>query len=238
MMRQSQNSASRQPGILVVDDERPIVDLLTRYLAQHGFRALGAYTAAEARERVQADPHVAVMITDVRMPGESGLALAEELVRERPDAAALEVVLITGAGIGEHAPAALASQGFEVLRKPFRPSEVAAAVSRALATAEQRRRAAPAGATATEDADEQAPEVVAPRASPEALRAPLMPIIAAAEALVAASAEDAGETREQVRRIHEAALRLLALIDDPDAPSGRSMRDRAERPGDTLGGVQ
>ncbi|PWS34187.1 hypothetical protein DFH01_26535 [Falsiroseomonas bella] len=225
MIRQAEKSAPRLPGILVVDDERQIVDLLTRYLAQHGYRALGAYSAAEARERVLADPRIAVMITDVRMPGESGLALSEELIRHRPDAAALEVVLITGAGIGEHAPAVLAAQGFEILRKPFRPSEMVAAVARALATSEQRRRAAPAGEPALAGFAEE--QMAAPSPPPAGLRAPLMPIIAAAEALVEASAPDEAETREQVRRIHAAALRLLAMIDESEASSDHAggMRD-------------
>jgi DNA-binding response OmpR family regulator len=231
MNRQAEKSAPRLPGILVVDDERQIVDLLTRYLAQHGYRALGAYSAAEARERVLADARIAVMITDVRMPGESGLALSEELIRHRPDSAALEVVLITGAGIGEHAPAVLAAQGFEILRKPFRPSEMVAAVARALATSEQRRRAAPAQAPAlTGFAEEQA---MAPAPPSAGLRGPLMPLIAAAEALVEASTLDEAETREQVRRIHAAALRLLAMIDESEGSGehARPLHDAASARG-------
>jgi response regulator RpfG family c-di-GMP phosphodiesterase len=181
---------------------------------------------------VQADPRVAVLITDVRMPGESGLALAEELIRDRPDSAALEVVLITGAGIGEHAPAVLAAQGFELLRKPFRPSEMVAAVSRALTTSEARRRAAPAAsladaATLAGFAEEQMPAPAPPAPAPGDLREPLMPIIAAAEALVRASALDEAETREQVRRIHAAALRLLAMIDETETAADPPEREPA-----------
>jgi DNA-binding response OmpR family regulator len=232
MLRQGQKTAPRLPGILVVDDERQIVDLLTRYLVQHGFRAVGAYDAAEARERVRSDLRIAVIVSDVRMPGESGVALAEELVRDRSDAAALEVVLITGADLAEAAPTALSSQGFEILHKPFRPSEMAAAVTRALATSERRRRAAMAEAPVAETASASTADAMVPATGPEALRAPLLPIIAAAEALVAAAALDEAETREQARRIHAAALRLLAMIEENHALASSSSSDQRDDPSD------
>jgi FixJ family two-component response regulator len=227
-MRQPGKAQTRGPGILVVDDERQIVELLTRYLVQHGFHALGAYSAAEAREKVRGDNRIAVLISDVRMPGESGLALAEELVRERGDAAALEVVLITGAGLGDGGPEPVLAPAFEILRKPFRPSEMAAAVNRALAASERRRSKAAAEARRAAPTGTEAPPPEGPP-SAEALRAPLLPILAAAEALVEAAALDEAETREHARRIREAALRLLALIEDrpgeaPDEPGDAEAR--------------
>jgi hypothetical protein len=125
----------------------------------------------------------------------------------------------------------LAAQGFELLRKPFRPSEMVAAVSRALTTSEARRRAAPLPEPAglAGFAEAQAPGPTPPAAAPGDLRAPLMPIIAAAEALVRAAALDEAETREQVRRIHAAALRLLAMIDETEAAADPAERQRAPR---------
>lgn len=199
-----------QPAILVVDDERPIVDLLTRYLRQHGCRAVGAYSAAEARQKVAADPAIAVVVSDVRMPGQSGLALAEELMCGRAEADAIEIVLISGASIGEGNGTAWRERAFDVLLKPFRPSEVATVAGRALAACRERR--ARAGLA------EAMPRIAAPKrrltpATLSALRQPLLPILAAAEALATGAAADVAEARGQAQRIREGAMQLLALID-------------------------
>lgn len=211
-MAQPGEMPERQPAILVVDDERPIVDLLTRYLGQHGLRALGAYSAEEARRMVSADASIAVMVSDVRMPGQSGLALAEELLRGRPGATALEVVLISGAGL-EDAAASWPHQAFDVLRKPFRPRDVVAVARRALAAAEERRgRAATAPPRAA----------VLPASALAALRAPLLPILSAAEALATGAALDLAEARDQVQRIREGALHLLAALDAAEAEAAET----------------
>jgi FixJ family two-component response regulator len=224
-------------GILVVDDERQIVDLLTRYLAQHGVRASGAYAAAEALRMVAADPTIGVVLTDVRMPGLSGLLLAEELLRDRPESQALEVVLVTGAIAGEPGIEAFGRRAFDVLRKPFRPSEVASVVGRALAAGEERRQrarqAAPAQAMLPAG-PEPACGCVTLRSSPlseatlEALRAPLLPVLAAAEKLANAPRLNAAEARVQAERIRSGAEALLALIDAADhAPDPGSAQSAA-----------
>ena len=69
--------------ILVVDDDARLRGLLSRYLAEHGFRVTTAENAAEARGKlrfVQPD----LMVLDVMMPGETGLELTESL-RARAD---------------------------------------------------------------------------------------------------------------------------------------------------------
>jgi CheY-like chemotaxis protein len=202
-------------GVLVVDDERPIVDLLTRYLGQHGFRAVGAYSPDQARELVLSDPAIGVVISDVRMPGQSGLALAEELLASRPDSAALEVVLISGAGLPESGGhEAAVARAFDVLRKPFRPSEVASAAGRALRRAEARRQ----GAARAIASDSQRPpsadalqQLMA--AISEGLRGPLMPMLAGAEQIAHGPALPEAELRALARRIREDGLRLLAMLD-------------------------
>jgi CheY-like chemotaxis protein len=206
---------SAPSGVLVVDDERPIVDLLTRYLGQHGFRAVGAYSPDQARQLVLSDPAIGVVISDVRMPGQSGLALAEELLASRPDSEALEVVLISGAGLPEGgAHDATVARAFDVLRKPFRPSEVASAAGRALKSAEARRQGAarpvasdslrPPGAEALQ-------QLMA--AVTEGLRGPLMPMLAGAEQIAHGPALPEAELRALARRIREDGLRLLAMLD-------------------------
>jgi FixJ family two-component response regulator len=205
-------------GVLVVDDERPIVDLLTRYLGQHGFRALGAYSPDQARELVLSDPAIGVVISDVRMPGQSGLALAEELLAARADAEALEIVLISGAGLPEGSHVATIARAFDVLRKPFRPSEVAAAARRALKSAETRRNKAALGLSS--DTLRAIPpgrlqEAIGTVA--EGLRGPLLPLLAAAEAIAHGPMMPEAELRAAARGIREEGLRLLALLDAASA---------------------
>lgn len=215
------NGACSTPaGVLVVDDEKPIVDLLTRYLGQHGFRAIGAYSSENAREIVRQDPAIGVVISDVRMPGQSGLALAEELLRARPDTEALEIVLISGAGLPEGVHDATIARAFDVLRKPFRPSEVASAAGRALKSAEARRLSAlrgpePDGLRPIDpDRLRQAIGTVA-----EGLRGPLLPILATAEAIATGPLMSEAELRAAAWRVREEGLRLLGMLDAvTDAP--------------------
>jgi DNA-binding NtrC family response regulator len=199
-------------GILIVDDENEIVDLLTLYLGQQGLRALGAATAEAGLAAVCADPAIGVLVTDLRMPGLSGPALAEEVFRNRPEAEALEVVLITGAGEGDPALEAFRDKAFAVLRKPFRPSAVAAAVGRARDAAALRRRAVQApgeAATATDDAN-RARCLAATLAK---LRPPLGPLLATAEALATGPVPSETALRAQAGLIRDAVREMLALVD-------------------------
>jgi DNA-binding NtrC family response regulator len=206
-------------GVLIVDDERPIVDLLKLYLGQQGLRVRGAYTPEEAVEAVRADPVVGVVITDLRMPGMSGPALADELLRDRGEAQAMELVVITGAGAGDPALEALRGLAFEVLRKPFRPTEVAGAVGRAMASAGQRRRDARGAADAAQgSAGPGRAELVATMLLD--LRGPLGPLLAEAQALATAPPQDAAELRARAQRLHDAARRIAALLDEAEAAFG------------------
>lgn len=212
-------TADNALGVLIVDDERSIVDLLKLYLGQQGFRVGGAYTPEDAVEAVRADPGVGVVITDLRMPGMSGPALADELLRDRGEAEAMELVVITGAGAGDPALEAFRGLAFEVLRKPFRPSEVAAAVTRAMAASSQRRRDAQIAAGSSHGgAGPARAQLVA--AMLLDLRTPLRPLLAEAEALATAPLTDQALLRDRARRVHDAARRIATLLDEAEAAFG------------------
>ena len=71
------------PHVLVVDDHRDIRELLSRYLAQHGFRVSAAEDAAAAR-RILKSAAIDLVVLDVMMPGESGCVakiISKRLVR-------------------------------------------------------------------------------------------------------------------------------------------------------------
>src|ERR1041384_2226859 len=63
------------PHLLVVDDDRRIRDLLSRFLSREGYRVTTAGTAAEARAKLEG-LSFDLLILDVMMPGESGVELA------------------------------------------------------------------------------------------------------------------------------------------------------------------
>src|SRR2546423_10964513 len=66
------------PHLLVVDDDRRIRDLLSRFLRAEGYRVTTADTSADARGKLEG-LSFDLLILDVMMPGESGLDLAKAL---------------------------------------------------------------------------------------------------------------------------------------------------------------
>jgi two-component system, OmpR family, phosphate regulon response regulator OmpR len=129
--------------LLVVDDDARLRRLLVRYLSDHGFRVTAAADAAEARDHLRS-LRPDLMILDVTMPGESGLALVDDL-RRRGDAD-LPVLLLTARGAPEDRIAGFESGADDYLGKPFDPYEL---VLRARALL---RRAGGLGAAAGTDA--------------------------------------------------------------------------------------
>ena len=81
------------PHLLVVDDHRDIREPLARYLTKHGFRVSTAENAAAARKILQGAA-IDLLVLDIMMPGEDGLALCRQL-RAQGD---LPIVLLTALG--------------------------------------------------------------------------------------------------------------------------------------------
>ncbi len=76
------NSATQT--ILTVDDEPFVRKLICTFLERAGFRVLEADGAAQALEIFTAQPEIAAVLTDIRMPGMDGNALARKLIDLRP----------------------------------------------------------------------------------------------------------------------------------------------------------
>jgi CheY-like chemotaxis protein len=119
----------QSPVILVVEDERPIADVLAGLLADLGYTPMVANHGRHALELARERPP-SLVLTDLMMPYLGGAGLAAEL---RADAAANgrqapPIILITAAGA-----AAAATVGADaVLRKPFELDDVEAWVKRLL----------------------------------------------------------------------------------------------------------
>jgi DNA-binding NtrC family response regulator len=127
-MRQDDGLELSGRFVLVVDDEEPVRQLVADVLLEAGYRVEAVSCVADARPYLR-DPTLALIVSDVKMPGESGLVLVAEAHDVRPG---LPVILMTGAaGVEERAEAA--ERGAPVLEKPFSFAEILAAVSAALA---------------------------------------------------------------------------------------------------------
>jgi len=80
--------------VLVVDDEETVRSILRDFIELEGHRVLEADDATSAR-KVMAQEPVDLIFMDVRMPGESGVALCHS-IKDDPECAGIKVVLLTG----------------------------------------------------------------------------------------------------------------------------------------------
>ena len=108
-----------EPHLLVVDDDARLRELLRRYLIDQGFRITTAGDAAEARQRL-AGMDFDLMILDVMMPGEDGVAFTASLRRT----SRLPVLLLTAMAEAQDRVNGLQSGADDYLVKPFEPREL------------------------------------------------------------------------------------------------------------------
>ncbi len=117
--------------ILIVEDDEEVRSVVSGFLHKLGYRVVQAADAGQALARLDAEPDIDLLFTDVVMRGGlDGPALAREATHRHP---ALRVVFTSG-----HAPDALASRemrhGAELLAKPYRIDQLARMLRRALDT--------------------------------------------------------------------------------------------------------
>ena len=126
------------PTVLIVDDEEMVRTALEQWLRLSGFVTHLATSASEALAMLD-DVHPQVILTDVSMPGLSGLDLLRN-VRER--ALAAEVILITGHGDVPMAVEAMRGGAFDFLQKPYIPEQLVKTLRRAAEQASLKREVA------------------------------------------------------------------------------------------------
>ena len=114
--------------LLIVDDDEQIRSSLVRLLRRRGYACLAAEDAALARACLEANT-VSLMLSDVNMPGESGLELAENVLANHPGVA---VLMVTGEDDPALATRALELGAYGYIIKPFKPSELLINVANAL----------------------------------------------------------------------------------------------------------
>jgi len=116
--------------VLVVDDESAIADTLSEILKLSGYAATPAYDGEEALETALLVPPE-LLITDVMLPGMSGIELAIQMRRIFPDC---RVLLFSGQAATSDllTSAARAGHQFTLLAKPVHPTDLLRRVSESL----------------------------------------------------------------------------------------------------------
>lgn len=108
------------PHVLVVDDDKRIRDLLSRFLAENGFRVTPAADATAARAAMRGLAFDLIVL-DVMMPGESGLSLARDLKQQGHH---VPICMLTANSAPEQRIEGLEAGVEDYVAKPFEPREL------------------------------------------------------------------------------------------------------------------
>ena len=114
--------------LLIADDDPGLRESLERTLTREGYRVVLASDGRAALERVQAGG-VDLIVTDLRMPGLTGLELLRAAKAIMPD---VDVILLTAFGTVEEAVKAMKDGAYDFLTKPFRREQLIKLVDKAL----------------------------------------------------------------------------------------------------------
>jgi DNA-binding NtrC family response regulator len=100
--------------ILLVDDEKDFVEMLTLRLEEIGEEVLQAYSGLESLEKMK-EAEVDVVILDIKMPGMDGIETLQEIKKRYP---LVEVIMLTGHGTIETAVQGMKLGAYDFLIKP------------------------------------------------------------------------------------------------------------------------
>jgi two-component system phosphate regulon response regulator OmpR len=117
--RTPQQPADDAPHLLLVDDDRRIRDLLSRFLAGEGYRVTTAMSAGDARAKLLG-LHFDLLILDVMMPGETGFDLAR-FIRS---ASTVPIIMLTARHEADARIEGLQIGADDYVAKPFEPREL------------------------------------------------------------------------------------------------------------------
>ena len=114
--------------VLIVDDEKNYLVVLEALLGPEGYEILTAGSAEDALRLIQ-ESDLDLMITDMKMPGTSGMELLEASKEIKPD---LPVIMMTAYGTIEMAVEAMKKRAYDYITKPFQNEELKLTVKKAL----------------------------------------------------------------------------------------------------------
>jgi ATP-dependent Clp protease ATP-binding subunit ClpA len=124
-----EESAPSHPTVLLVDDNRDLLQFLERLMAESGWELLAAESATQARNLIQTrKPNAALL--DYMLPDGNGVELAQQLKQIIPN---LQVIMMTGSMLPPEESAICEEHDFPVLRKPFLAADVMSQIRSRLA---------------------------------------------------------------------------------------------------------
>ena len=101
--------------VLLVDDEAPFVDTMTKRLTKRKLTVFKSYSGEEALETLKENSHIDLVILDVKMPGMDGIETLKEIRKEFP---LVEVIMLTGHATVETSIEGMRLGAFDYLMKP------------------------------------------------------------------------------------------------------------------------
>ncbi len=104
-----------EASLLLVDDEAPFLEVMTRRLEKRDMRVFTALNGEEGLAKLRENPRMDVVILDVKMPGMDGIETLREMKKLRPLA---EVIMLTGHATVETAIEGMKRGAFDYLMKP------------------------------------------------------------------------------------------------------------------------
>ena len=117
-----------KPRILLVDDDTTALDLMCDILSEKDYEVATSSSVDEAIEKLKSQ-HYHALITDLKMPGKSGIELLEYMVSAYPD---IPVIMLTAYGTIQTAVEALKKGAFDYIAKPVQLEELALALDKAI----------------------------------------------------------------------------------------------------------
>ncbi len=127
------DTKKKDKRMLVIDDERVVLDSVRRIFAGEGYEVVATDSARQGLE-LAAETHFDVILCDWRMPELDGIDAVEMMDKRSPESA---IVMITGFPALERATEAMKRGAVDYVAKPFTPEEIIAAVQKASKRKEQ-----------------------------------------------------------------------------------------------------
>ncbi|MGX7200627.1 response regulator transcription factor [Enterococcus nangangensis] len=110
--------------LLVADDDKEIVELLSIYIHNEGYEVVKAYDGKEALSKVRTNPDIDLLILDIMMPNMDGMQVVKELRKESQ----IPIIMLTAKTTDMDKIKGLVAGADDYVTKPFNPLEVMARV--------------------------------------------------------------------------------------------------------------
>lgn len=104
-----------KPFVMLVDDEVPFVEAMTKRLVKRELLVISAFDGKEALSKLEKNRNLDVIILDVKMPGIDGIETLKEIKKRNP---LTEVIMLTGHATVETAIEGMKQGAYDYLMKP------------------------------------------------------------------------------------------------------------------------